>query len=72
MAEGKLNVLIDFDNLPAVAVVPVDVVAALFSVSELTVWRRAKAGGIPAPRRYGPKCTRWNVGELRAALGGAQ
>jgi predicted DNA-binding transcriptional regulator AlpA len=55
-----------FDALPASAKVSVKVVAAREGVSPVTVWRRAKAGLLPAPVKVGGT-TRWLVGELRAA-----
>ena len=55
----------DFDNLPASAKVPVQVVAAREGVSAVTVWRRVKAGMLPAPIKVGGT-TRWIVGELRS------
>jgi predicted DNA-binding transcriptional regulator AlpA len=57
----------DFDKLPDSAKVPVQVVAAHQGVSPVTVWRRAKAGLLPAPVKVGGT-TRWIVGELRAAV----
>jgi predicted DNA-binding transcriptional regulator AlpA len=55
-----------FDKLPDSAKVPVQVVAAREGVSPVTVWRRVKAGLLPAPVKVGGT-TRWIVGELRAA-----
>lgn len=56
-----------FDQLPDIARVPIPVVAGLFGVSEMTVWRRVKSGLLPKPRK---ECgtVRWVVGELRQAL----
>ncbi|WP_081896865.1 MULTISPECIES: helix-turn-helix transcriptional regulator [Burkholderia] len=42
-------------------------VAGLFGISVPTVWRHARSGKLPAPRKIGSS-TRWNVGELRAVL----
>jgi predicted DNA-binding transcriptional regulator AlpA len=58
----------NFDSLPDSANVRAPVVAALFGVSVATVWRKAKDGKLPAPRRISDRVTVWNVGELRAAL----
>ena len=58
----------NFDALPPSASVSQPTVEALFSVSAATVWRWVNSGKIPQPRRYGLRTTRWNVGELRAAL----
>ena len=58
----------NFDLLPDSANVRATVVAALFGFSVVTVWRKAKAGKLPAPRRISDRVTVWNVGELRASL----
>lgn len=58
----------NFDSLPDSANVRVAVVAALAGYSQATVWRKAKAGKLPAPRRVSDRVTVWNVGELRAFL----
>jgi predicted DNA-binding transcriptional regulator AlpA len=58
----------NFDNLPDSAYVTQPVVEGLFACSAPTVWRRIKTGLIPKPKRFSTRCSRWNVGELRAAL----
>lgn len=58
----------NFDSLPDSANVRAPVVAALFGISAATVWRKAKDGKLPAPRRISDRVTVWNVGELRASL----
>lgn len=60
--------LANFDLFPNSAHVAQPVVEGLYGCSSATVWRRVKDGSIPAPRKLSPRCTRWNVGELRAAL----
>lgn len=62
----------NFDDLPDSANVRLPVVAALFACSSVTVWRRVKAGTLPAPRKLGERVTAWNVGELRKVLGHGQ
>ncbi len=57
-----------FDNLPASAQVPARTLAGLLEVSEVTIWRWSKSGRLPAPRKLGANTTRWNVGEVRAAI----
>lgn len=57
--------LAEFDSLPDSAFVRVGVVAALYSVTTVSIWAWAKRGLIPAPRKIGPNVTGWNVGELR-------
>ena len=57
-----------FDDLPDVGNVPARTLAQVLSVSEVTIWRWSKAGRLPKPRKLGANTTRWNVGEVRAAL----
>lgn len=56
-----------FDELPDSALVPVEVVAALFGCSIPTIWRRAKQGTLKS-HHHGVRSTRWLVGELRQAI----
>lgn len=58
-----------FSKLPDSAYVRITVVQGLFACSSATVWRNVKAGRIPQPRKFSPRVTAWNVGQLRAALG---
>ncbi len=58
----------NFDMLPDVANVRDKTVAGLFGCSVPTVWRMAKDGRLPRPRKLSDRVTAWNVGELRAAL----
>ena len=57
-----------FDALPDAANVRQPTVQALFGISPATVWRWVNSGHLPKPHRHGLRTTRWNVGELRAAL----
>lgn len=66
------DALRNFDSLPDSANVRLPVVAVLFACSDVTVWRRVKAGTLPAPRKLGERVTAWNVGELRKVLGHGQ
>ncbi len=59
---------LNFDLLPDAAFVRVETVAGLFDCSIITVWRKAKDGTIPKPRKLSARVTGWNVGELRATL----
>jgi predicted DNA-binding transcriptional regulator AlpA len=59
-----------FDSLPDAAHVRLPVVVALFACSPATAWRRVRNGSIPEPRKYSPRVTAWNVGDLRRALQG--
>jgi predicted DNA-binding transcriptional regulator AlpA len=57
----------EFDDLPNAAHVDVHVVAILFGCKPPTVWSRLRRKELPEPKKFGSH-TRWNVGELRAAL----
>lgn len=70
MAKTQDPDLKHFETAPDTAKVRVNTVAALFAVSVPTVWRRARAGLIPAPHKIGGT-TVWNVGDLRKSLAGA-
>ena len=43
-------------------------VGKALGVSPATVWRWAKAGRIPQPRKLGANSTRWDSQEVRAAI----
>jgi predicted DNA-binding transcriptional regulator AlpA len=62
------DLLRDFDSLPDCAHARVQLVAALYATSVTNIWRWAKAGRIPAPKKLGPQTTAWSVGELRRDL----
>lgn len=57
-----------FPHLPDSAFVNIKVVCAVTARSPASTWRDVKAGRLPAPHKIGPRSTRWQVGELRAAL----
>jgi predicted DNA-binding transcriptional regulator AlpA len=60
-----------FDQLPDSALVPVNIFSAVLNAGDSTIWRRAKnEPNFPQPRRYGSKCTRWKVGDIRAFIAG--
>ncbi|AAZ97957.1 Possible Transcriptional Regulator [Thiobacillus denitrificans ATCC 25259] len=63
-----MNGIQNLDAMPDCGFVAVRSLAAWLGVSQVTVWRWAKAGRLPAPRKLGKGTTRWNVGEVRAAL----
>jgi predicted DNA-binding transcriptional regulator AlpA len=67
MAKKVAPGLAEFDQLPNAARTALPVVCGLYGASPATVWRRVKAGLIPAPIKEGGS-TRWVVGDLRAAL----
>lgn len=62
------DALKNFDTLPDAANVRDKVVAGLLGCSVPTVWRMAKDGRLPRPRKLSTRVTAWNVGQLRAAL----
>ncbi|HZR36242.1 MAG TPA: hypothetical protein VFA75_12775 [Nevskia sp.] len=57
-----------FDDLPDSALVPQPVVEALWGISPSTVLRRVKNKTLPEPERFGTRCTRWRVGDLRKSM----
>ena len=57
----------NFSKLPAEAYTDIKTVAGLYGSGVSTVWAKLKRGEIPKPRKFG-RSTRWNVGQLRAAL----
>lgn len=60
----------NIDKLPDMAMVDVKTVAALLGISQMTVWRRARdTEGFPQPKKLSPRCTRWNLGDVRKMLG---
>lgn len=65
-----LGALKQFDSLPDSANVRLPIVAILLGCSDATVWRMVKRGDLPKPRKLTARVTAWNVGQLRACLGG--
>ena len=65
---AKQETATHFDDLPASAQVPARTLAVLLQVAEVTIWRWSKNGLLPKPHKLGPASTRWNVGDVRAAL----
>lgn len=72
--ESRIPVqLSEFERLPDSSFVRLPIVRALFASSDSTIWRRVKAGTLPAPVKLSPGITAWRVADLRKALaGGAQ
>ncbi len=62
------DALRNFDSLPDAANVRDKTVAGLIGCSVPTVWRMAKDGRLPKPRKLSGRVTAWNVGQLRAVL----
>jgi predicted DNA-binding transcriptional regulator AlpA len=67
-AERLKERLSQFPLLPADAGVELPLVCALTGRSPSSVWRDVAAGRLPKPLKYGPRSTRWRVGDLRVAL----
>lgn len=57
-----------FDDLPDSSFVRLPVVCGLFGQAPATVWRNVQRGTLPAPRRFGARCSAWQVGQLREVL----
>ena len=66
-AAKLIEQLKQFDALPDTALVSLPVVCALRGRSPASIWRDVKESRCPAPISAGPRCTRWRVGDLRAA-----
>jgi len=62
------DALTNFDALPDSAHVRQPVLEVLFACSSATIWRKVKAGTLPAPKKLSERVTAWNVGELRQVL----
>lgn len=43
-------------------------IAQALGISRMTVWRWAKAGRLPQPRKLGANTTRWDSNEVQAAI----
>ncbi len=57
-----------FDTLPDSALIDVRIYALLLGCSQNTIWRRVKAGILPAFVHASPQQTRWRVGDVRKSL----
>ena len=56
------------DNTALVQQLTVLEVGKALGVSPATVWRWAKSGRIPQPRKLGANSTRWDSREVQAAI----
>lgn len=63
-----MNAIENLDDFPDCGFVSARTLATLFAVSQATIWRWAKDGKLPAPRKLGGNTTRFNVGEVREAI----
>lgn len=61
-----------FDRYADSVNVSLPVVQGLFGCSRATIYRWVKNGYLPAPKKFGPRISRWNVGELRQVLAKAR
>lgn len=61
------EILALWNSLPDEARVPLYVVCAIRGRSPASIWRDVAAKRCPAPVSAGPRCTRWRVGDLKAA-----
>jgi predicted DNA-binding transcriptional regulator AlpA len=68
--QGIPTALRNFDAYPDSAFVRLPTVAGLFAQSRASIWRNVKLGRLPAPRKFSPRVTAWQVGDLRRALKG--
>lgn len=59
----------NFDTLPDTAHMTVKDVSAMLRVSVATVWRMVAAGTLPKPKKFSTRCTRWEAGAVRRAVG---
>lgn len=60
---------LNFDTLPDTAHMTVKDVAAMLRVSVATVWRMVERGALPQPKKFSARCTRWEAGAIRRAVG---
>ena len=67
MPKAKKQDICVISTAPENAKVRVGTVAELFGVSIPTIWRRARAGLLPAPHKIAGT-TVWNAGDIRRAL----
>lgn len=58
----------NLDTLPDSGFISDRTLSQSLEVSPATVWRWTREGKLPQPRKLGENTTRWNVGEVRAAL----
>ncbi len=59
----------NFDSLSDTAHMTAKDVAAMLRVSVATVWRMVAAGRLPQPKKFSARCTRWEAGAIRRAVG---
>lgn len=44
--------------------IPAKEVASRYGVGISTIWQWVKSGLLPAPKKFGQRCTRWDTDEL--------
>lgn len=57
-----------FPAAPDDAIVRVNVVAMLFACHANTIWRMARDGRLPPPRKLSSGISGWRAGDIRARL----
>ena len=57
-----------FASAPDDAIVRVNVVAMLFACHANTIWRMARDGRLPPPKKISSGITGWRAGDIRARL----
>lgn len=57
-----------FTAAPDDAIIRVNVVAMLFACHTNTIWRMARDGRLPRPKKVSSGITGWRAGDIRARL----
>lgn len=60
--------VIQFDTLPDAAFIDARTICSLLMCGHTSLWRHVHAGRLPTPKKFG-RSSRWNVGDIRKALG---
>jgi predicted DNA-binding transcriptional regulator AlpA len=61
--------IINIDTAPDSIHLNVKQVATILGVSVTTVWEMVKRKTLPQPRKFSARCTRWDLGGIRKAVG---
>lgn len=59
----------NIDTAPDSIHLNVKQVATILGVHVATVWRMVQNNTLPKPNRFGTRCTRWELGGIRKAVG---
>lgn len=60
---------LDLCNMPDSTHMTVKEVAEVISVSVPTIWRWVEKGTFPKPKKFSSRCTRWEAGAVKRAIG---